>query len=106
MAKEFAKAFYNSKKWQQCRNSYIAKRKSIDGGLCETCRDAPGYIVHHIIELNSININDPEITLNHENLKYDCHVCHQKENKNHEVAAGLVRYEFTEDGDIVELPPD
>lgn len=25
MAKEWAKAFYNSKRWQQCKNSYIRR---------------------------------------------------------------------------------
>ena len=105
MAKEFAKAFYNSKKWNSCRLSYIAKRKAIDGGLCESCRDVPGYIVHHIIELTPSNINDPDISLNHKNLKYDCHICHQKENKNKDIVHGLTRYEFTEDGDIIALPP-
>lgn len=36
MAKEFARAFYNSKRWKDCRRAYIAKRISIDGGMCET----------------------------------------------------------------------
>lgn len=104
MAKDFAKAFYNSSKWKRCRNAYIAKRIAVDGGMCETCREAVGYIVHHVIELTPENINDPDISLNHFNLKYDCHICHQKEGKNPDMAAGLVRYEFTEDGDI-RLPP-
>ena len=42
MAKEFARAFYNSKRWKDCRRAYIAKRISIDGGMCETCmKDGP-----------------------------------------------------------------
>lgn len=106
MAKEFAKAFYNSKRWKRCKASYIAKRKAIDGGLCETCREELGYIVHHKEELTSENINDPEIALNHDNLKYDCHICHNKENKNEDICEGLVRYEFGPDGDIVPLPPE
>ncbi len=61
VAKEFAKAFYNSKKWKQCRAAYIAHRQAIDGGLCESCHEAPGYIVHHKIELTPDNINDPDI---------------------------------------------
>ena len=38
MAKEFAKGFYNSKQWKKCREAYIAHRKAIDGGMCETCK--------------------------------------------------------------------
>ena len=79
MAKEFARSFYSSQKWKKCREAYIAKRRAIDGGLCETCRERPGYIVHHKIELTPENINDANITLGINNLKYDCHICHQKE---------------------------
>ena len=52
MAREFAKPFYNSSRWKRCRGAYIKYRKSVDGGMCETCHDRPGYIVHHKIELN------------------------------------------------------
>ena len=70
MAKEFARSFYSSQKWKKCREAYIAKRRAIDGGLCETCRERPGYIVHHKIELTPENINDANITLGINNLKY------------------------------------
>lgn len=105
MAKEFAKPFYNSRQWRKCRTAYIKHRKSIDGGLCETCRDRTGYIVHHKTELNPDNINDPDIALGFSNLKYDCHICHQKENSGEEVA-GLVEYEFGPEGELLVLPPD
>ena len=56
MAKEFAKPFYKSVRWQRCRDAYI---KSVNG-LCENClvkgKIVPGYIVHHKIELDEINI--------------------------------------------------
>ena len=104
MAKEFAKAFYSSKQWKQCRSAYIAYRQSIDGGLCESCHEVPGYIVHHKIELTPDNINDPDIALGFNNLKYDCHVCHQKENAK-DGPAGLVQYDFTPDGELCVLPP-
>lgn len=71
MAQDFAKAFYGSKAWLQCRLSYIASVF----GLCEQCRK-PGYIVHHKIKLTTENINDPMITLNHANLQYLCIECH------------------------------
>lgn len=102
MAKEFAKPFYNSKRWKLCREAYIKHRRAIDGGMCETCRDRPGYIVHHKVELTPDNINDPDIALGFFNLKYDCHICHQKENCGDE-AAGMTRYEFGPGGEV--LPP-
>lgn len=105
MAREFAKAFYNSKQWKECRRAYIAQRMAADGGMCETCHEVPGYIVHHKIELSPENINDPEITLNFSNLKYDCHVCHQKENKGEMEGVHFVQYGFTEEGEVCVLPP-
>jgi len=53
MAKEWAKPFYNSKQWKQCRKSYIAHRISIDGGMCEHCHRELGYI-DHITELQDL----------------------------------------------------
>ena len=79
MAKEFAKAFYNSKAWQACRKAYIAERVLIDGGMCETCHEKPGYIVHHKIPLTVKNIHNPSVTLNHDNMKFDCKDCHDRE---------------------------
>lgn len=79
MAKEFAKAFYKSQAWLKCRQGYIALRESIDGGMCEECHNERGYIVHHKILLTPENINDPQTTLNFDNLKFDCKACHDKE---------------------------
>lgn len=77
--KEFAKHFYKSKTWQRCRQAFIAERIIIDGGLCQRCYTAPGYIVHHKVHLTPKNINNPNITLNHSNLEYVCHDCHNDE---------------------------
>ena len=74
MAKEYAKKFYNSKAWKDCRAAYI---KSVFG-LCERCM-APGRIVHHIQYITPENINDPNITLSFDNLEYLCQDCHNKE---------------------------
>lgn len=76
MAKEWAKAFYKTKRWQKCKNAYISKRIGIDGGLCEECCDRPGYIVHHRITLTENNITDPDICLNENHLEYVCKICH------------------------------
>ena len=50
----------------------------IDGGLCEECHENPGYIVHHEEQLTPANIDNPDITLSHSNLKYVCKQCHDK----------------------------
>lgn len=104
VAREFAYRFYRSTRWKKCRAAYIQKRIAIDGGLCESCRVMPGYIVHHKTELTPDNIGNPEIALSMDNLKYDCLICHNKENKNEE-PEGLVRYEFDENGMPVPNPP-
>lgn len=106
MARDFARAFYNGKAWKKCRAAYISHRRSLDGGMCETCHERPGYIVHHKQELTPENINDPDIALGFENLKYDCLECHNKEHgKNKDEIPGLVRYTFTSEGEMVVLPP-
>ena len=74
----YAKSFYKSRAWARCRASYIAERQSVDGGLCERCRKALGYIVHHKVAITPANINDPEVTLNHDNLQYLCKACHDE----------------------------
>ena len=73
------KEFYKSQAWRRSRAAYINKRKAIDGGICEVCQQEPGLIVHHIIWLDDTNCNDPEISLNHNNFKYECQTCHNKE---------------------------
>lgn len=76
MAKPFARKFYSSKVWQNCRNEYAKRR----GFLCENCLRhgiyRPGVIVHHIIEITPDNIERPEIVLNFNNLELLCRECH------------------------------
>lgn len=99
MAKEYAKSFYKSDKWLQCKKSFIAERRAIDGGLCQRCRKRYGYIVHHRQHITPENITDPMVTLSHTNLEYLCQECHNKE---HFSDAGL-RYMIGEDGQP--MPP-
>ena len=73
------KKFYDSKAWRECRNSFIAERISIDGGVCQRCKQSPGFIVHHIEHLNGENTSRAEIALDHSNLEYLCHRCHDDE---------------------------
>lgn len=91
-----AKRFYNSSRWKKCRTSYI---QSVFG-LCERCGE-PGLILHHIEYIDSTNVDDPSVTLNHDNLEYLCQTCHNKEHfKTKEVIReGLM---FDEHGDLIE----
>ena len=78
---EFSDGFYKSWAWKRCRDSYLTSV----GNLCERCL-AKGLIVpadqvHHKIRLTPENINDPTISLNHDNLEALCMDCHQAEHK-------------------------
>lgn len=91
-----AKRFYKSRTWQKCRNAYYESKF----GLCERCNEQ-GKIVHHKIYIDSKNINNPFITLNHDNLELLCQDCHNKEHfeKYSPLKEGLM---FNDDGDLVE----
>ena len=99
MAQDFAKPFYKSKSWQQCRRAYILRVH----GLCERCLSrglyVPGYIVHHKALLTPSNINDPRVTLNHDNLEYVCVECHNLEH----MGSGATRDDvmFDSEGNVV-----
>lgn len=72
MAKEWAKKFYQSLAWMNTRDYMMSKYHY----LCQRCKKRPAEIVHHIIWLNPININDPKITLSEDNLLPVCRECH------------------------------
>ena len=86
------KQFYKSMPWRRARQAYIDHRVAIDGGLCEVCGVEPGLIVHHIIWLDDENCNDPEISLNENNFKYECQTCHNKEIDPRRESQGRCRY--------------
>lgn len=95
-----AKKFYNSKEWKKCRASYIPKVF----GLCEKCGE-PGVILDHITEINIDNVNDPEITLNHDNLQFLCVPCHNKKTfgTQEPLREG---FGFDDDGNLIRLTVD
>lgn len=74
--KEYAKAFYKSQAWKDCRAGYYRKV----GGLCELCLQqglyTPGEIVHHKIHITPENIQDPSIVLSYDNLQLLCRKHH------------------------------
>lgn len=76
MAKDFVGNFYKTAAWVNCRDNYV---KSV-GGLCERCYKngviRHGDIVHHKIHLAPDNIDNPEITLNYNNLELLCRFHH------------------------------
>lgn len=85
MAQTWARKFYSSKTWQDCRNEYAKRARH----LCEDCLRRgiyrPGEIVHHKIELDPITIEKPEVALNFENLELLCRECHAKR---HDIQGG------------------
>ncbi len=92
--KPWARKFYKSKVWQNCRDAYYLSKH----GLCEKC-GGPGLIVHHKTVLTPGNIHDPEITLDWDRLELLCLECHNREHGGASTAEGL---EFDERGNLVE----
>ena len=74
MSREYARPFYNSKPWQQCRAAYLSQVNYI----CERCGN-PAALVHHKKYINEGNISDPIITLDWNNLEALCVECHEHE---------------------------
>lgn len=104
MAKAFAIGFYKSKKWQDCRQSFIAERMLVDGGLCQLCKERHGFIVHHKIMINEGNINNPDVTLNYDNLLFVCKKCHD-DLPGHGIGCEPKKYFFDESGMLRPIIP-
>ena len=69
------------------------------------CSKGNVEIKGNLILLEAETVMILNITLGINNLKYDCHICHQKEGAKDGEAERLIRYEFDKDGDLRELPP-
>lgn len=74
----FTNNFYGKAAWKKCRASFIAERIAIDGGRCQMCGEEQGEIVHHVQEITPETIEDVNVILNHDNLRYLCRACHGK----------------------------
>lgn len=97
MAKRWARAFYKSRAWRDCRR-FVLKR---DHYTCAHC-SGRAEEVHHVIELTPENINNPSIALNPDNLISLCHNCHTKETSGFggDLPGGYV---FDESGQVIEI---
>ena len=88
---------YQSKEWKKVRALKLQKDP-----LCEECLKqglyTPADMVHHKIWLDMININDPEIALNIDNLQSLCWECH---NQVHSRSAHQ-RYKIDSDGEVID----
>lgn len=105
MARDFSKAFYNSKEWKVTRE-YILKR---DSYLCVNCGH-PAEEVHHIIHLSPKNIGDVSVTMNPENLKSLCRDCHFEEHRGEhgngrKSKEQFADFYFDQDGILRQIPP-
>lgn len=69
-----ADKLYTSSKWARVRRAYLAKQNYI----CERC-GRPAVVVHHRNYLTAQNMNDPNVTLNFDNLEALCLECHARE---------------------------
>lgn len=81
MAQDFARKLYTSKAWIEFRFNLIIER----GPKCQKCGDiiidTSKLIGHHKIVLTPQNIDDPNVTLNKDNVDLICFDCHNKEHK-------------------------
>lgn len=102
MAKDFAKAFYNSQRWRTCAKAYAASKLYI----CERCHNKfirndgkrQKWIVHHKIPLTPDNINDPYIAYGWDNLMFLCIECHNQLHSRHHTGR---RCQFDSDGNLL-----
>lgn len=94
--KPYAEQFYKSTAWQATRAAYSKSKR----GLCESCLEhgvvKPGEIVHHIKPITRDNIDNPNITLNWDNLRLLCRPCHERIHRRSEQ-----RYTIDEQGRVI-----
>ncbi len=83
--------FYKSIPWQVAREIKIREAN----GKCERC-GALGEEVHHKIRLTVLNVTNPEISMNQENLELLCKKCHNAEHKRFSKSQ-----QFDEDGNLI-----
>ncbi|MBS5886288.1 MAG: HNH endonuclease [Clostridium sp.] len=79
------KKFYNSDEWKIFRQQIILSRRKNGKVVCENCGKniviSKHIQVHHLEELTEDNYKDANISLNPNNVKVWCHICHNKHHK-------------------------
>ena len=85
--------FYHSNTWKKARRAIVLKYR----GLCCKCGKT-GTEVHHIKPLTLLNVNDPMISINEDNLMLLCKSCHDAIRND-----GVIRndLEFDADGCVI-----
>lgn len=73
VAKPEMQWFYKSGAWKSVRLQALKR----DHFSCQLCKQRATE-VHHLIELNTENVNDKNISLNLTNLQSLCHDCHSR----------------------------
>ena len=89
--------FYNSQKWRRVSKVFLKSKRYI----CERCGGV-GEMAHHKIRLTRWNVNNPNISLNIDNLECLCLACHNNEHgaAGSATAAGIG---FDREGNVIEL---
>ena len=92
--------FYKSKLWQKVRENALRR----DNYLCVNC-GRPAEVVHHIEHLSLANVDDPNVSLNLNNLKSLCSECHFEEHRGEHCNGRRIEeenpYRFDENGMLV-----
>lgn len=94
MAKDYSRAFYASGKWKRTQSAYMMSQNYI----CERCGEI-ARIVHHKKYITPVNIGDPDVTLNWDNLEALCQDCHNKEHSGGGITMPGLR--FDESGNLI-----
>lgn len=95
--KDYARSFYKGKAWKNTQSAYMISQHYI----CQRCGNV-ARIVHHVKYITPQNINDPNITLNWDNLEALCIDCHNREHMGSDACAeGL---SFNSNGELIYTP--
>lgn len=92
--KEYARSFYEGMPWRRTREAYQISQDFI----CERCGGLAS-LVHHKVWITPKNINDPDITLNWDNLEALCMDCHNVEHMTGKACIDGLR--FDKDGNLI-----
>lgn len=73
--------FYTSKNWRELSNRLKIECDYVCAKCKNKIRDGKHLIGHHKIELTDTNINNPQISLNPQNIEIICLDCHNNEHR-------------------------